>query len=158
MALQAILTPQILSIKIFDHKMIKQASFNLQFSSNLCFHCRSRDISTVAHKYHGKTFFLTAKLSFSRQNILSHGKTFFLTAKLFSHGKTFFITAKLFLMAERSFAHAARAAVKNIRYHDVITAFRVVKTNMIDFKECSSTSDFWCGTLDNRAACWACSH
>ena len=31
---------------------------------------------------HGKTFFLTAKLSFSRQNFLSHGKTLFLTAKL----------------------------------------------------------------------------
>ena len=51
---------------------------------------------------HGKTFFLTAKLSFSRQNFLSHGKTFFLTAKLsfsrqnfLSHGKTFFLTAKL---------------------------------------------------------------
>ena len=51
---------------------------------------------------HGKTLFLTAKLSFSRQNSLSHGKTFFLTAKLsfsrqnfLSHGKTFFLTAKL---------------------------------------------------------------
>ena len=64
-------------------------------------------ISTVAHKYHGKTFFLTAKLSFSRQNFLfhgktlSHGKTFFYTAKLsfhgktLSHGKTFFYMAKL---------------------------------------------------------------
>ena len=81
-------------------------------------------LGTVAHKYHDKTFFLTAKLSFSRQNShfsrqnsLSHGKTLFLTAKLsfsrqnslshgktlFSHGKTFFLTAKLFLMAERSF-------------------------------------------------------
>ena len=45
---------------------------------------------------HGKTFFLTAKLSFSRQNFLSHGKTFFLTAKLF-------LSAELFLMAKRSF-------------------------------------------------------
>ena len=51
-------------------------------------------------------------------------------------------------------AHAACAAVKNITYHDVIIAFRVVKTNTIDFKECSSTSDFWCGTSDNRAAFW----
>ena len=51
-------------------------------------------------------------------------------------------------------AHAACAAVKIITYHDVIIAFRVVKTNTIDFKECSSTSDFWCGTSDNRAAFW----
>ena len=78
---------------------------------------------TVAHKYHGKAFFLTAKLSFSRQNSLSHGKTFFLTAKLsFSrqnslfHGKTFFSLQNsfsrqnflfhgktFFLMANRSF-------------------------------------------------------
>ena len=55
---------------------------------------------TVAHKCHGKTFFLTAKLSFSRQNTLSQGKTLFLTAKhsfsrqnFLSHGKTFFLTA-----------------------------------------------------------------
>ena len=74
-------------------------------------------------KYHGKTFFLMAKHSFSQQNsfltakhsfswqnipshsktLFSHGKTFLLTAKLFSHGKTFFLTAKLFLMAKRSF-------------------------------------------------------
>ena len=67
-------------------------------------------IPTVAHKYHVKTFFLTAKLSFLRQNFLSHGKTFFLTAKLsfsqqnsLSHGKTFFLTSKLFLMAKHSF-------------------------------------------------------
>ena len=81
-------------------------------------------MGTVAHKYHGKTFFLTAKLSFSRQNSLSHGKTLFLTAKLsflrqnslfsrqnslFSrqnflfHDKTFFFTVKLFFMAKRSF-------------------------------------------------------
>ena len=57
--------------------------------------------STVAHKCHGKTFFLTAKLSFSRQNTLSHGKILFLTAKhsfsrqnTLSHGKTLFLTAK----------------------------------------------------------------
>ena len=55
----------------------------------------------MAHKCHGKTFFLTAKLSFSRQNTLSHGKTLFLTAKhsfsrqnTLSHGKTLFLTAK----------------------------------------------------------------
>ena len=49
---------------------------------------------------HGKTFFLTAKHSFSRQNTLSHGKTLFLTAKhsfsrqnTLSHGKTLFLTA-----------------------------------------------------------------
>ena len=38
---------------------------------------------TVAHKCHGKTYFLAAKLSFSRLNLLSRGKTFFLTAKYF---------------------------------------------------------------------------
>ena len=73
---------------------------------------QSRHHHTVAHKYHGKTFFLTAKLSFSRQNFLSHCKTFFLTAKLsfsrqnsLSHGKTFFLTAKLsFLTAKLSFS------------------------------------------------------
>ena len=42
---------------------------------------------------HGKTFFYTAKLSFSRQNFLFHGKTL-------SHGKTFFYTAKLFFTAK----------------------------------------------------------
>jgi len=58
--------------------------------------------STVAHKYHGKTFFSTAKLTFSRQNFLSHGKTYFSTAKLtfprhnfLFHGETFFSTAEL---------------------------------------------------------------
>ena len=52
--------------------------------------------------FHGKTYFLTAKLTFPRQNLLSHGKTYFSTAKLtFSrqnilfHGKTYFLTAKL---------------------------------------------------------------
>ena len=74
--------------------------------------------STVAHKYHGRTFFLTAKLFFSQQNFLSHGKTLFLTAKLsfsrqnflshgknfLSHGKTLFLTAKLsFFTAKLSF-------------------------------------------------------
>ena len=45
--------------------------------------------STVAHKCHDKTYFLTAKLTFSRkensfsqQNLLSHRKTYFLMAKL----------------------------------------------------------------------------
>ena len=49
---------------------------------------------------HGKTYFLTAKHTFSRQNILSHGKTYFFTAKhtfsrqnILSHGKTYFLTA-----------------------------------------------------------------
>ena len=44
----------------------------------------------------------TAKLTFSRQNILFHGKTYFSTAKLtfprqnlLFHGKTYFSTAKL---------------------------------------------------------------
>ena len=47
----------------------------------------------VAHICHGKTYFLTAKLTFSRQNLLFHGKTYFLTAKLtFIHGKTYFST------------------------------------------------------------------
>ena len=55
--------------------------------------------------FHGKTYFLTAKLTFprqnllfSRQNLLFHGKTYFSTAKLtFSrqnllfHGKTYFL-------------------------------------------------------------------
>ena len=57
----------------------------------------------VAHKCQGKTLFLKAKLSFSRQNFLSQGKTFFLKAKLsfsrqnfLSQGKTFFLKAKLF--------------------------------------------------------------
>ena len=36
----------------------------------------------MAHRYHGKTFFLTAKLSFPRENFLSHGKAFFFLAKL----------------------------------------------------------------------------
>ena len=68
---------------------------------------------------HGKTFFLTAKLSFSRQNFLSHGKTFFLTAKLsfftaklsfsrqnfLSHGKTFFLTAKLSFSRQNFLSH-----------------------------------------------------
>ena len=36
----------------------------------------------MAHKYHGRTFFLTAKLSFSRQNFLSHCKTFFAVKRL----------------------------------------------------------------------------
>ena len=58
--------------------------------------------STVAHICHGKTYFSTAKLTFSRQNLLFHGKTYFSTAKLtFSrqnllfHGKTYFSTAKV---------------------------------------------------------------
>ena len=57
---------------------------------------------TVAHICHGKTYFSTAKLTFSRQNLLSHGKTYFLTAKLtfprqnlLFHGKTYFLTTKL---------------------------------------------------------------
>ena len=53
-------------------------------------------VGTVAHKYHGKTFFLTAKFSFPRQNFLSHGRT------LFSHGKTFFSTAKLSFSRQNS--------------------------------------------------------
>ena len=36
----------------------------------------------MAQKCHGKTYFLTAKHTFSRQNLLSHGKTYFLTSKL----------------------------------------------------------------------------
>ena len=63
---------------------------------------RAKGIYTVAHKCHGKTYFLTAKHTFSRQNLLSHGKTYFLTAKLtfsrqnlLSHGKTYFLTSKL---------------------------------------------------------------
>ena len=63
---------------------------------------RHTQVSRQNFLSHGKTFFLTAKLSFSRQNFLSHGKTFFLTAKhsfsrqnTLSHGKTFFLTAKL---------------------------------------------------------------
>ena len=58
-------------------------------------------LATVAHICHGKTYFSTAKLTFSRQNLLFHGKTYFLTAKhtfprqnLLSHGKTYFSTAK----------------------------------------------------------------
>ena len=61
-----------------------------------------RWLTTVAHICHGKTYFSTAKLTFSRQNLLFHGKTYFLTAKhtfprqnLLSHGKTYFSTAKL---------------------------------------------------------------
>ena len=49
---------------------------------------------TVAHKCHGKTFFLTAKLSFSRQNTLSHGKTLFLTAKHSFSRQLFHFTIK----------------------------------------------------------------
>ena len=49
---------------------------------------------TVAHICHGKTYFSTAKLTFSRQNLLFHGKTYFFTNLLF-HGKTYFSTAKL---------------------------------------------------------------
>ena len=61
---------------------------------------------------HGKTFFLTAKLSFSRQNFLSHGRTFFLTARLsfswqnfLSHGKTSFLTAKLSFSRQNFLSH-----------------------------------------------------
>ena len=68
--------------------------------------------STVAHKCHGKTYFLTAKLTFSRQNILSHGKTYILTAKLtfsrqnlLSHGKTYFLTAKLTFSRQNLLSH-----------------------------------------------------
>ena len=55
-----------------------------------------------ANTCHGKTYFSTAKLTFSRQNLLFHGKTYSFTAKLtfprqnlLFHGKTFFSTAKL---------------------------------------------------------------
>ena len=51
-------------------------------------------LGTVAHKCHGKTFFLTAKLSFSRQNTLSHGKTLFLTAKHSFSRQLFHFTIK----------------------------------------------------------------
>ena len=51
---------------------------------------------------HGKTYFSTAKLTFSRQNLLFHGENYFSTAKLTFprqnlcfHGKTYFFTAKL---------------------------------------------------------------
>ena len=73
--------------------------------------CKIR-VPTVAHKCHGKTFFLTAKLSFSRQNTLSHGKTLFLTAKhsfsrqnTLSHGKTLFLTAKLSFSRQNTLSH-----------------------------------------------------
>ena len=56
----------------------------------------------MAHKCHGKTYFLTAKLTFSRQNLLSHGKTYFLAANLtfsrqylLSYGNVIFFTLKL---------------------------------------------------------------
>ena len=56
----------------------------------------------MAHICHGKTYFSTAKRTFSRQNLLSHGKTYYSTAKLtfprqnvLFHGKTYFSTAKL---------------------------------------------------------------
>ena len=58
----------------------------------------------MAHICHGKTYFSTAKLTFSRQNLLFHGKTYFSTAKLtFFHGKTYFLTAKLTLPRQTYF-------------------------------------------------------
>ena len=51
---------------------------------------------TVAHKCQGKTFFLKAKLSFSRQNFLSQGKTFSLKAKLSFSRQSFLIQDKTF--------------------------------------------------------------
>ena len=96
--------------------------------------------TTVAHRCHGKTFFLTAKLSFSRQNFLSHGKTFFLTAKLslsrqnfLSQGKTFFLTAKLSFSrqnfaelfpwaAATTFQLASEARRQTGRWKEVVTA------------------------------------
>ena len=62
--------------------------------------------------FHGKTYFLTAKHTFSRQNILSHGKTYFFTAKhtfsrqnILSHGKTYFLTAKLTFSRQNILSH-----------------------------------------------------
>ena len=48
---------------------------------------------------HGKTFFLTAKLSFSKQNTLSHGKTFFLTAELSFSRQNFLSQSKAVISA-----------------------------------------------------------
>ena len=50
---------------------------------------------TVAHKCQGKTFFLKAKLSFSRQNFFPKTKLSFARQNLLSQDKTFFPKTKL---------------------------------------------------------------
>ena len=76
----------------------------------------------MAHICHGKTYFLTAKLTFPRQNLLFHGKTYFLRAKLtfprqnlLFHGKTYFLTAKLTFSRQNLLLYTAKLTFLRVR-------------------------------------------
>ena len=84
----------------------------MSFAGQKLFCPSNRLFDTVAHKCHGKTYFLKAKDTFSRQNLLFHGKTYFLTAKdtfsrqnLLFHGKAYFLTAKLTFSRQNLLSH-----------------------------------------------------
>ena len=96
---------------------------NLLFHGKTYFFSAKLNFSRQNLIFHGKTYFFTAKRNFSRQNVIFHGKLTFPRRNLLFHGKSYFSTAKCTLHTTSE--PAERSAVKMLvsQWNDTITAF-----------------------------------